>query len=438
MDPNQAPRDNEDFPPEEDSFIVDLRKDEPVPVVDPLKNLDGVVQHVTLDQYQQDRDYCEYVLNKLKMVGFDLLRKAQNKLLRVNAIRVKDGKKKIGEFVYAYDITGTWFVKYVDEDGNRSPFPFINGPLDMDFLNRLLKMKIILPDPFLENRFTTVFCEAFGFNEEKYMHAYHRFLGEVDLYSEGLDDQFGSDEDSDPITATLNRIDNLPTGSSPTGSSSATSDSVGTRTPFRRVSLFGYPQAVGCGDTSPSSSSGTSGTDITSGDTVQSPVASPSTNRDDTSSSGGSENSPGASSSEDEILLRSKKWHLSQEATEETDDEDDSPEKNPEDPVAKKSSSGSDGDLSDGEEEENEESEANQDEKEEEDNDESPKKKQKTGGSDKENEEEEDTVNGDEDNDNEDNDNEDDNNDNEDNGSGAGASVGSFGGVLLSTGSWSY
>ncbi|CAB9525844.1 unknown protein [Seminavis robusta] len=417
---------------------------EPVPVQDPVKNDDCVVQHMSIEQYQQDCTFCEFVWAKLGRMGFDVLQYARDKILRVNAERLKEGKKKLGEFIYAYDVCGMWVVKYVDKDGNRSPFPPINGTLDMDFLNRLLKMKIILPDPFVEHKTTTMFCDAFGINETNFMHAYHRYLDDVDLYSEGLHDQFGSDEDSDPITATLNRIDNLPTGS-PTGSltGSLTGSSTGsptagtltseeTRPTFHREPLFGYP--VYCVPCAQSPTSGSSSTGATSSPEVSLTVAS------------------GSSGSQDEILLRPKKWVLSQQqasddssSSEEDDDDDDSQEtegpkeeskeeESTEDDIQEEEDNEED-DIQ--EDDEAEEDDIQEDDEEEDDDDESPKKKQKTGDSnddDKEEEEEDeevDTVDGNEDNGSEDN-------GDEDNGDGAGATVGSLGCVLLSTGSWSY
>ncbi|CAB9514938.1 unknown protein [Seminavis robusta] len=419
------------------------------PLVNPTTKDDGAVEHTTYEEYQIELEFCKVVIEKLKDQGLDLFAIAKNKLLKVNAGRLRHGMKKLRDWVSGYDMTGIWYIKYKNEKG-RSPFPKKNHNIDMDLHDRLVKMKLILPDAFVEHQATTMFCDAFGINEEHYMHGYHRFLDELNLCSEDMEEEFGSDEDPNPITATLARITDIP--------SSPEEESV-SKIPFRRVSLFGLPMGM-----SDDCRVQDVPVDKPVSEPVDDPVDDPVEDSKDSvleesegtsgtsspSSSSGGTSSPGSATSDTSPDQESNGEEEDSEASNCEDGEDvlivheidEANDEDVEDEPLVPNGQSTDDDADDGELEDHD--------------GESPKKKQKTdidSAADHSEAADDDTINGDEEEGNEeDNDGEgdteslgrltrsdtDSDDDNDGGGNGAGAVVGSYGGVLLSTGSWSY
>ncbi|CAB9502988.1 hypothetical protein SEMRO_152_G069570.1 [Seminavis robusta] len=192
---------------------------EPVPrlTVNPYKDENSVVRHLTQDQYQDELAFCAQKVDQMVRMGMDLQSEANAKLFAINKERIRTGYTPLLDFVHDYDMTGVWPVRFfVLADGSRSPLPHVNGMPDLGIFERLIKMKLIMPDPFSEAVKTSRFCEIWKMDEDEYIMRYQRWLGDVDLYTEGGEEE-SSEEEEDEVNMggiNLSRIerfvDNLP------------------------------------------------------------------------------------------------------------------------------------------------------------------------------------------------------------------------------------
>ncbi|CAB9528903.1 expressed unknown protein [Seminavis robusta] len=210
----------------------------PVPrlVKNPETGNNKLVDH-TLEQYQDELAFCSSKLAEMRRNGMDLKRDGNLKLHKINRERRANGYPAILGFVYEDDITGVWLVRYLVEDGSRSMLPYCNDFPDTFIYDRLFKFKLILPDPFSEPHKTSLFCRIWGYNEDEYINRYHRWLADIDLLTEGVEEPIEvsspSSSGSDLVNAggvnlrKLERlIDNGP-NSPGTGSSGIASSSPG-------------------------------------------------------------------------------------------------------------------------------------------------------------------------------------------------------------------
>ncbi|CAB9513115.1 hypothetical protein SEMRO_572_G168860.1 [Seminavis robusta] len=172
------------FPTEDESLVY-----EPIArlVKNPEPGSNKLVKH-TLQQYQDEAAYCASKLAVMAAKGWDLRVEANSKLHRINKERRKNGYPAILAWVFEDDMSGVWPVRYLVEDGTRSMLPYCNDFPDTFIFERLFKLKLILPDPFTEAHKTTDFCAIWGYNEDEYINRYHRWLAEIDLLTEGVEE----------------------------------------------------------------------------------------------------------------------------------------------------------------------------------------------------------------------------------------------------------
>ncbi|CAB9531138.1 hypothetical protein SEMRO_3271_G346090.1 [Seminavis robusta] len=75
--------------------------------------------------------------------------------------------------------------------------PFCNDFPDTFIYDRLFKLKLILLNPFTEAHKTTQFCDIWGYNKDEYINRYHRWLGDIDLLTEGVEEPVEAETSSD-------------------------------------------------------------------------------------------------------------------------------------------------------------------------------------------------------------------------------------------------
>ncbi|CAB9531888.1 hypothetical protein (Partial), partial [Seminavis robusta] len=128
---------------------------------------------------------------------------ANKKLHEINQERIRTGYPVLREFVFEYDMTGVWWIRYLVQEGKgRSMLPYQNHNIDICIYDRLFKLKLILPDPFSEAHKATRFCDIWGFDEDAYIQRYHRWLSDIDLLTEGVEEANDVEEPTTEVAET--------------------------------------------------------------------------------------------------------------------------------------------------------------------------------------------------------------------------------------------
>ncbi|CAB9511380.1 unknown protein [Seminavis robusta] len=114
---------------------------------------DEIVQHATRKQYQDELAFCASKVEEMLLHGMDLQGDANKKLHEINQERIRNGYPVLREFVF-------------------------------------------------ETHKATRFCDIWGFDEDAYIQRYHRWLSDIDLLTEGVEEANDVEEPTTEVAET--------------------------------------------------------------------------------------------------------------------------------------------------------------------------------------------------------------------------------------------